>query len=183
MSHFLPRYITERIGPPPWDNCICCSGLMLANKASHNAKPATSVEVLALRAASLASPHGPVNFPELAHAYHARYGWNVSLTSPTTAEALYAALLDGSGAIVVLNMGRMPVHFRRFDPSFTAQHACYLQITDGVPTTDHGAFWLVNPMAPKLNPAYRGEWIHVTDLAPAYVSALVLHEDQFAGSK
>jgi hypothetical protein len=27
---------------------------------------------------------------------------------------------------------------------------------------------------------YRGEWIHVADLAPAYVGAIVLHEDQFA---
>jgi hypothetical protein len=180
MSHFLPRYITERIGPPPWDDCVLCSGLMLANKASHNAKPATPAEVLALRAASLASPHGNVTFPQLAHAYLTRYGWHVSLASPTTAEALYAGLLDGSGAIVVLNMGKMPVHFRRFDPTFVLTHACYVQISDGAAATDHGAFWLVNPMAPKLVPAYRGEWIHVADLAPAYVGAIVLHEDQFA---
>jgi hypothetical protein len=183
MTHILPRYVTERIGPPPWDNCVCCSGLMLANKASGNAKPATSAEVLALRTASGASPHGPVNFPELVHAYLVRYDWHVSLASPTTAEALYAGLLDFSGAVVVLNMGMIPAHFRRFDPAFALQHACYVQISDGSAATDHGALWLINPMAPKLNPAYRGEWIHVSDLAPAYVSAIVLHEDQFAGGK
>src|ERR1035437_3854916 len=179
MIHFLPRYVTERIGSPPYDNCVACSGLMLANKASHNAKPTTAAEVDALRAASGAPLHGNVTLPQLVHAYHVRYGWNVSQASPTTAEALYAGLQDGSGANVVLDMSKIPAHFRRFDPTFAAGHACYIQATD-LTMFDHGALWLVNPMAPKLNPAYRGEWIHVSDLAPAYVSALVLHEDQFA---
>jgi hypothetical protein len=180
MTHFLPRYITERIGSPPFDNCVACSGLMLANKASHNAKPTTAAEVDALRAVSGAPLHGNVTLAQLKVALAVRYRWVVAARTPTTAEALNALLQDGSGAVVILDMGKMPVHFRRFDPTFAAGHACYIQATDPTAVFDHGALWLVNPMAPKLVPAYRGEWIHVSDLAPAYVDAMVLHEDQFA---
>jgi hypothetical protein len=190
MARNLPRYVTERIGAPPWNNCVLASGLMAANKGSHNAHHAIAIEVLRLRAASGIGNHagpgqdGAEGLGDLARALHGLYGYTVdAIHGPSSAAALAARLNrpDWPGAVVIVEPAKLVPHFRRWDPAFPGLHAVYVQATGTRRETDGGALWYVDPMIRRTgdDAGYRGEWIHVADLAPAYRQAIIVPEDGF----
>jgi hypothetical protein len=85
---------------------------------------------------------------------------------------------------VIVQPSALPVHFRRWDPSFPGQHGVYIQATGPARETDGGALWYVDPMINRtgIDKSYRGEWIHVADLAPAFRQAIIVPEDIFVRS-
>jgi hypothetical protein len=166
---------TERIGPPPWINCVFSSGVMLARKASLKATPAGAKEVRRLRAAS-ADTHAAATPAHLVRAYHVRYGWTVPIWHGTWV-ALISALAHKSGAALFLSYGQLPTHFRRWDPTFVGGHCVYVQGTGPKGSGLAGHVWIIDPLAPKYLPGtktlYRGEWIANTDLRKAIYGGIM----------
>jgi len=178
LKSYSPPFVTETDQPAPWLDCSWASALMLANMATLGKYPTTRNERQELRNAS-GDHFGGSNLHDVAIGIQVRYGWTLTLDSPSWTELLQR-LARGDGAEVQGLYSRLTPHFQRWDPAFAQRgtdsgHAVYVQGHDrggnyhldhaGVPTD---VFWN-DPLgrSPAGTPAtqrYRGEWMPIAVL-------------------
>lgn len=156
---YCPVLVTERFGEPPYDNCVFSSGLMLANKATLGRYGTASAAVANLRRAS-GDDHASATPAYLSAAYKKMFGWtDPEFLGQTT--AFWAAIDKGAGAAFNYIYGKVPVHFRAGDPSFTGGHCAYIQAADPEGKTDPMNAWIIDPLRTG---DWKGEWIKRQDL-------------------
>ena len=97
MAFFRPSHCTEREADGTFEDCVPCSGVMLANAhAGADVHPVTNVEYEALRAASKPKTTTFVTLGELKRGLKDRYGWSGPIV--TGAANVWQALTPSTAA-------------------------------------------------------------------------------------
>lgn len=150
---FIPAQVSEREPDGRWEDCTWATAVMFANAAEgYDRHPATQAEYEALRRASGDSMVGGSNMDDIVKGMDGRYGWHGTVYAHSL-DAVYSMQIGDAGHIQGM-MGRLSLHFRRWDPAFGGAHSMYAQrLPEG--------FWLKNPLAPS---TYQGEFIAKTSL-------------------
>lgn len=160
---FLPPFVNERFGSPPYWACTFTAGLLGANIAKLGRIPATHAEVIALAKESGDDDlKSGSRSSHLATALKARYGLTIRRQNVSEAEAK-RRLANGWALVAGCWYGKLPVHFRRWSPKFVGGHRVTLTGWSGTRTR------LFDPMA-DAGPTYQGEWIEWADFAAAWWS-------------
>lgn len=174
-----PKAISEDYGKT-FINCVPCSGVVIAQVASHGTKPATYAEAQALRVATGTSriPLGPA---DLATAFKRRYGWTVPAYKGTVTQ-LITDLRNGWWGAVYIHYNLLPTLNRL--SSFLGEHCIAVGAYNHLGQRKPGYLMAIDPLA-RPNTGYTGGWIAEVALARALITsggvpfANLIYPDQF----
>jgi hypothetical protein len=110
----------ERLGVPPFINCVAASGVNIAGAATNGTVPTTDAEVQALRVAT-GDTAGGENLQQLAHGMTVRYGWTGTLDESW--QTITTGLVSqGKWFAVIGDYDALPAAFRTPQPTFHGLH-------------------------------------------------------------
>ena len=117
-----PPLLSEDTGVPPWTGCTFCSAVMMASYGGISLPlGVTTAEHYALvRAAGKVPGHEAALLSDVQKGYAVRYGVQAHLFQGSIADL---KALGDVYALVQGNYADLPLHYRRWDPSFTGIHA------------------------------------------------------------
>lgn len=147
-----------------WEDCVFCSGLMLANAAKLGQYPATLVEAENIRDAAGASATGSTTNNQLNLGLSRRYGWTGKRVAGGNFPGFLAAVPVGYATAFAGSFANFPVghRLRRFQPNYVGGHEVFA-IHEGLNT-----WWWMDPLGPK-DGSYQGEPVTDADIRTFYI--------------
>ena len=144
VAFFRPAHCTERESDGSFEDCVPCSGVMLANaRAGADIHPVTKAEYEGLRDDGKPKLLDFMSLVELNVGLKKRYGFNGPIV--VGKEAVWNALKPGMAAAALGFLKNFPAghKLRRHGPNMMKGHCVYVARLDQTETV-----WWIDPLAP-----------------------------------